>query len=88
MPRLSGPIRFRRGLNSASLLLAPLPGLATAVVAPPFSSNLTAGLALISARSSPALSRKQQRGSCSSPACWASSTCSASAALSSATSAA
>jgi hypothetical protein len=52
MLRLSDPIRFRRGLSSTSLLLAPLVGLAAAAVAPPTSSNLTADLALISAHHS------------------------------------
>ena len=52
MLTLSDPIRFRRGLSSASLLLAPLLGLASAAVAPPYSSNLTIDLALISAHHS------------------------------------
>ena len=52
MLTLSDPIRFRRGLSSTSLLLAPLVGLAAAAVAPPASSNLTADLALISAHHS------------------------------------
>ena len=52
MLSLSDPIRFRRGLSSTSLLLAPLVGLAAAVIAPPTSSNLTADLALISAHHS------------------------------------
>jgi hypothetical protein len=49
MLALSDPTRFRRGLGSASLLLAPLLGLAAAVIAPPSSSNTAADLALISA---------------------------------------
>lgn len=49
MLTLSDPTRFRRGLGSASLLLAPLLGLAAAVIAPPSSSNTVADLALISA---------------------------------------
>jgi hypothetical protein len=52
MLSLSDPIRFRRGLSSTSLLLAPLLGLAAAAVAPPTSSNLTTDLALISAHHS------------------------------------
>jgi hypothetical protein len=52
MLALSDPTRFRRGLGSASLLLAPLLGLAAAVIAPPSSSNTAADLALISAHHS------------------------------------
>ena len=52
MLTLSDATRFRRGLSSASLLLAPLLGLAAAVVAPPSSSNTAADLALISAHHS------------------------------------
>jgi hypothetical protein len=52
MLRLSDATRFRRDLSSASLLIAPLLGLAAAVVAPPSSSNLTTDLALISAHHS------------------------------------
>lgn len=52
MLSLSDATRFRRGLSSASLLLAPLLGLAAAVVAPPSSGNTAADLALISAHHS------------------------------------